>query len=121
MQFAGVRRDVAELLPAFDVSALSSVHEAMPLAVLESMAACLPVVATDCGALRDLVSNGETGYLVPVGDVAGLAERLTLLGDDPQLRARLGTAGRSRVVRDFTIERAAREFEALLTGPSGRS
>lgn len=114
--FAGVRRDVAELLPGFDVSALSSVHEAMPLAVIESMAACLPVVATDCGALRDLVSEGESGYLVPVGDVAGLAERLALLADDPQLCARLGAVGRMRVIRDFTIERTARDFEALLTG-----
>jgi glycosyltransferase involved in cell wall biosynthesis len=114
--FAGVRRDVAELLPAFDVSSLSSVHEAMPLGVIESMAACLPVVATDCGALRDLVSEGESGYLVPVGDVAGLVERLALLAADPHLRARLGASGRARVMRDFTIASTARGYEALLTG-----
>jgi glycosyltransferase involved in cell wall biosynthesis len=113
--FAGVRRDVAELLPAFDVSSLSSVHEAMPLGVVESMAACLPVVATDCGALRDVVSDGETGYIVPVGDVAKLVDRLAMLAEDPELRARLGKSGRARVVRDFTIETTARGYEALLT------
>jgi glycosyltransferase involved in cell wall biosynthesis len=113
--FAGVRRDVQELLPAFDVSALSSIHEAMPLGVIESMAACLPVVATDCGALRDLVSDGESGYIVPVGDVAGLYDRLSLLAADPALRARLGAAARARAVQHFTIEDTARGYESLLT------
>jgi glycosyltransferase involved in cell wall biosynthesis len=114
--FAGFRPDVAELLPAFDVSCLSSLHEGVPLSVLEAMAACLPVVATDCGSLPDLVTEGQTGYLVPVGDVAGMAHCLSMLADDPNLRARLGTSGRARVLRDFTIENTARRYEALLTG-----
>lgn len=113
--FAGVRRDVAELLPAFDVSSLSSIHEAMPLALIESMAACLPVVATDCGAVRDVVTDGETGYVVSVGDVAALADRLAVLVENPELRERLGANGRARVMRDFTIEGTARRYEALLT------
>jgi len=114
--FAGVRHDVPDLLPAFDVSALSSAHEAMPLSVIESMAACLPVVATDTGALRDLVSDGESGYLVPVGDVAGLADRLAILADDLKVRTRFGVNGRARVLQYFTIEQAARRYEVLLTG-----
>jgi glycosyltransferase involved in cell wall biosynthesis len=80
------------------------------------MAACLPVVATDCGSLRDLVADGETGYIVPVGDVAALVDRLAMLADDAQLRARLGTSGRARVMRHFTIEQTARGYEALLSG-----
>jgi glycosyltransferase involved in cell wall biosynthesis len=114
--FAGVRRDVPDLLSAFDVSALSSAHEAMPLSVIESMAACLPVIATDTGALRDLVVEGETGYLVSVGDVAGLADRLAILAEDLEVRTRFGVNGRARVLQHFTIEEAARRYEALLTG-----
>jgi len=64
------------VLPAFDVSCLSSVHEGLPLSVIESMAACIPVVATECGSLADLVAEGETGYLVPVNDATALADRL---------------------------------------------
>jgi glycosyltransferase involved in cell wall biosynthesis len=119
--FAGVRRDVPDLLSAFDVAALSSAHEAMPLSVIESMAACLPVVATDTGALRDLVVDGETGYLVPVGDVAALADRLAILADDSEVRTRFGVNGRARVLQHFTIEEAARRYEALLTGLVGEN
>jgi glycosyltransferase involved in cell wall biosynthesis len=113
--FAGERRDVPDLLAAFDVSSLSSVHEAMPLSVIESMAACLPVVATNCGALSDLVLEGETGYLVPVGDVRRLANRLAVLADHPDLRVRLGKNARVRAEQRFTIERTARAYEELLT------
>lgn len=114
-RFTGVRRDVPRLLAGLDVSCLSSVHEGVPLTVLESMAAGLPVVATDCGAVRDLVDEGVTGHLVPVGDVAALAVRLGELAADPSRRHRLGAAGRARAERDFGIERTAEGFEHLMT------
>ena len=66
----GSDRDVPQLLPGFDVSCLSSVHEGVPLTVLEAMAAGLPVVSTRCGALRDMVTDREEGFLVPVGDTS---------------------------------------------------
>jgi glycosyltransferase involved in cell wall biosynthesis len=116
VMFAGLRRDVRELLPAFDVSCLSSMHEGVPLSVLESMAACLPVVATDCGSLQDLVAKGDTGFLVPVGAAAEIADRLAMLAEDKDLREELGRRGRARAERDFTIERTAREYESLLSG-----
>jgi glycosyltransferase involved in cell wall biosynthesis len=114
-RFAGIRRDVPRLLTGLDISCLSSVHEGVPITVLESMAAALPVVATECGALRDLVEEGGTGHLVPVGDVAALAARLGELTADAQLRTRLGAAGRARAEREFGIERTARGLEQLLT------
>lgn len=114
VRFTGVRRDVAALLPAFDVACLSSVHEAAPVAVIEAMAAGLPVVSTDCGALRDMVTDGVEGYLVPVGDSRRLAERLGTLADDPDLRARLGTAARHRARTSCGIELTAAGYEALL-------
>jgi glycosyltransferase involved in cell wall biosynthesis len=114
VRFTGLRRDVADLRPAFDVACLSSVHEGVPVAVLEAMAAGTPVVATDCGALRDLVGDGEHGYLVPVGDAGALADRLRALADDPALRRRLGAAARGRVSDRFRLEHTARGYEALL-------
>ncbi|ANS26720.1 glycosyltransferase [Rhodococcus opacus] len=113
--FTGVRRDVRQLLPGLDVSCLSSVHEGLPVTVIESMAVGLPVVSTDCGSLRDLVTNGEQGYLVPVGDVDALARCLVALAHDPELRARLGEQGRARVERQYRIDLTARGFERLLT------
>lgn len=113
--FTGVRRDVPRLLPALDVSCLSSVHEGAPITVIESMAACLPIVSTDCGALRDMVTDGVEGFLVPVGDSEALADRLARLAADPELRARQGAQGRARAEREFRIEETAAGFERLLS------
>ena len=113
--FLGTRRDVPLLLPGLDVSCLSSVHEGVPIALIEAMAAGVPIVASDCGAVRDIVDDGEQGYLVPVGDVDRFADRLRLLAGDPDLRARLGKSGRARAEREFNIKRTARAYEELLT------
>ena len=119
--FTGVRRDVRALLPGLDVSALSSVHEGAPITVIEAMAAGLPVVATECGCLPDMVTDGTDGFLVPVGDAAALAERLCVLAADRSLARRLGASGRERAEREYRISRTARSFEALLTELTGRS
>ena len=112
--FTGIRNDVPALLPAFDVSCLSSVHEGVPLAAVESMAAGVPMVVTDCGALRDIVTDGEHGFVVPVGDHAALADRLLRLAADTELRHRLGAAARTRVESGFRIEHTARGYQDLL-------
>jgi glycosyltransferase involved in cell wall biosynthesis len=119
--FLGTRRDVPELLPGLDVSCLSSVHEGVPIALMESMAAGVPIVASDCGAVRDIVEDGEQGYLIPVGDAGRFADRLRLLAADPGLRARLGQAARARAEGDFGIEQTARSYEELLTELVARS
>ena len=115
VRFTGLRRDVPSLLPGLDVSCLSSVHEGAPISVIESMAAGVPVVATDCGALRDMVTDGEEGFIVPVGDIDALTNRLTRLIADPALRADLGRRARARAERSYRIEGTARGFEELLT------
>ncbi|WP_138734648.1 glycosyltransferase [Modestobacter excelsi] len=114
VQFTGILRDVPDVLPAFDVSCLSSVHEGVPVAVIESMAAAIPVVATDCGALRDIVVDGEHGWLVPVGDAQALADRLCRLAEDGALRQQLGAAARKRVEERYRIDQTARGYEELL-------
>jgi len=113
--FLGTRRDVPLLLPGLDVCCLSSVHEGVPIALIEAMAAGVPIVASDCGAVRDIIDDGEQGYLFPVGDVDRFAYRLRLLAGDAGLRARLGKAGRARAEREFNVERTARAYEDLLT------
>ncbi|MGH3914911.1 MAG: glycosyltransferase [Pseudonocardiaceae bacterium] len=115
VQFTGLRRDVEQLLPAFDVSCLSSVHEGAPITVIESMATGVPVVATDCGALRDMITDGQEGFLVPVGDADALAERIARLAADPELRTRQGSHGRARAERDHRIETTTESFQDLLT------
>jgi glycosyltransferase involved in cell wall biosynthesis len=117
--FMGVRRDVPDLLPAFDVSCLSSVHEGVPMAAIESMAAGIPMVVTDCGALRDMIVDGEHGFIVPVGDSSAMAERLVALADDSKLCERLGESAYSRVQRMHRIEQTARGYEELLVGVLG--
>jgi glycosyltransferase involved in cell wall biosynthesis len=113
--FLGIRRDVPELLPGLDVACLSSIHEGVPITLIESMAAALPIVATDCGSIRDIVGDGDQGFLVPVGDVEGFADRLRRLAVDQELRIQMGKSGRARAEGHFRIEDTARRYEELLS------
>ena len=113
--FFGIRRDVPDLLPGLDVACLSSVHEGVPITLIEAMAAGLPIVATDCGSVRDIVEDGEQGFVVPVGDVENFADRLRRLANDEPLRTQFGKSGRARVESEFRIQNTARKYEELLT------
>jgi glycosyltransferase involved in cell wall biosynthesis len=104
VELLGDRSDVGELLADADVFVLSSRSEGMPLSILEAMAAGLPVVASSVGGIPELVRDGETGRLVPPGNEGSLATALEETLDDPELRARLGAAGRRRVVDHFSVE-----------------
>ena len=94
----GTRTDVAALLAASDIFALPSHFEGLPMSVIEAMLCGLPVVATDIRGPREQVVPGETGLLVPPGDVPRLAEALRRLVVDAALRRRMGDAGRARAV-----------------------
>lgn len=113
VRFLGFRRDVAGILCAADVLVQPSVSEGLSLTVLEGMACALPVVATDVGGNRELVSPGDTGLLVPARDVQSLAEAVRALAADADLRRRMGERGRARVAERFSLARAAADFEAL--------
>jgi glycosyltransferase involved in cell wall biosynthesis len=106
VRFLGRREDIPEILAAVDASVLCShpVVETFPLAVLEAMACGLPVVASDVGAVREMIADGEEGRIVPPGDVEALAGALVSLAEAPEAARAMGSRGRARVVRDFTVE-----------------
>jgi len=109
----GEREDVAEILTALDILALPSREEQTPMAVLEAMAAGLPVVATRVGGLPECVEDGETGRLVPAGNPIELAAALRPLIDESELRARWGAAGRRRVEQHFSPNSQVAKIETL--------
>jgi glycosyltransferase involved in cell wall biosynthesis len=97
----GYRHDVPRVLAAADVFCLPSHFEGLPMSVIEAMLTGLPVVATDIRGPREQVIPGETGLLVPPMRSAPLADALARLAADPDLRARLGAAGRARALERF--------------------
>lgn len=101
---------VAELLGESSVFLHASLSEGISNAVLEAMACGLPVVVTDAGGTREAVRDGVEGFVVPCRDVEAMAEALVRLGRDPELRRRMGEAGRRRVLEEFTLDRQTREW-----------
>jgi glycosyltransferase involved in cell wall biosynthesis len=105
VRFAGARADAPRLIAACNVFWLASEFEGMSNSLMEAMAAGVPVVATDIPPNRELVVDGETGYLVRVGDSVGMAQFTDRILADPALAQRLGTAGRERMRKNFSIDR----------------
>ena len=123
VHLAGLRRDVPELLRAFDVFALASRYEGLPRVFPQAMAAGLPIVATRVDGAPDAITPGENGWLVDVGDTAAMAGWLRVLARDPGLARRMGAAGRARV-DEFAVERmveALAELYATLGARDGAS
>ena len=110
--FVGVRRDIAAVLTAFDVFALSSTSEGISLTLLEAAAAGLPIVATRVGGNAEVVLDGVTGTLVSPRDPVAFAAALGALSRRTD-RAALGLAGREHVERWFSVERMARAYQDL--------
>ncbi len=113
VHWAGHRRNAAHLLPAFDLFVQPSLYEGLPNTTLEAMAVGLPVVATAVGGTPEAVVNGETGLLVPPRDPSALAQAITRLLQAPDLRRKMGQAGRERVVQLFSVERMVARTERL--------
>jgi glycosyltransferase involved in cell wall biosynthesis len=111
--FMGRQPDAWRWLPLFDFTVLPSLFEGLPLAAVESMAAGRAVVgALVCGT-RDAVRDGETGLLVPPRDPGALAAAVLRLLDHPEERVRMGVEATRRAEAEFSVERMAREHEAL--------
>ena len=113
IRFLGHRTDTDRLLPYFDVFWLGSAYEGMSNSVMEAMAWEIPVVASDIPPNRELVVDGETGYLVGVGDSPGFAQFADRILADPAMARRMGAAGRARVLKDFTVEQMVDAYAAV--------
>jgi starch synthase (maltosyl-transferring) len=119
VHWLGRRDDVPALLATADVLVLASHWEGMPNVVLEAMAARRPVVATAVEGSEDLVTPGQTGWLVPPRDPAALGQALLEAALDPESRRRYGAAGRARVEAEFSLERMVIAYERLWAGLLG--
>jgi glycosyltransferase involved in cell wall biosynthesis len=110
----GLRRDVPELMRAFDVLALPSRYEGMPRVFPQAMAARLPIVATRVDGAVEAIVQGENGWLVDVGDVPALADRLLAVAADRDRARRMGERGFERV-EEFSARRMVDQLEELYT------
>ncbi len=121
VKLLGYRQDVARLLAAADLFVLASRHEGAPFAVLEAFAMGVPVVVSDVGPLRELVTDGAQGRVFPAGDPAALAVATGwLLSHDEELEA-MGQAARQRVAADFSEQRMIDQTLALLSDARART
>ena len=114
VEFCGFCDDVPDRIAALDVLVHASVTgEPFGQVVIEGMAAGKPVVATDGGGIPEIVVDGVTGLLVPMGDAAAMADAICQLLNDPALAARMGAAGLTRVGEHFTIRKTAESVQAI--------
>lgn len=112
VKWLGVRTDVPRLLAAADLAVLPSHQEGFSNAIIEAMAAGLPMVVTDVGGNAEAVVDGRTGYVVPSHNPAALADAIRLLALDPQ-RVAFGERGRQRVAQHFSLSACIDAYEAL--------
>ena len=115
VHFLGHRSDVPRLMPHFDALWSTSAHEGQSNAIMEAMAAAVPVVATDIAGTRDLIVPGVTGYLVPPGDRAGIARHTNRILGDRDLAQRLGQAAQQRMAAEFSVQQMVARYAALYT------
>jgi glycosyltransferase involved in cell wall biosynthesis len=113
--FAGNRRDIPELLNAFDVFALPSLWEGQPMVLMEAMAAGKVIVASNVGDNGTLLGSGERGMLVDSGDVAGLADAIGRVATDPTGAAEFGTKAQSHALQAFSAASMVRRHEQVFS------
>ena len=115
VKLLGMRRDVADLIGHMHLFAFSTTpDEGLGIALLEAMAAGVPIVASDVGACREVLDNGQSGYLVSPGDPVALADAIdAVCSDAPSAQERAAKA-RQKVLREFSIEEMAWRYAALL-------
>jgi N-acetyl-alpha-D-glucosaminyl L-malate synthase BshA len=111
VRFLGAQDSVEQVAALADVFLLPSELESFGLSALEAMACGVPVVGSDAGGLPEVVKHTETGYLLPVGDVDGMAARTLEILKDDERRRDMGHAGRRRAAALFDADRVVTHYE----------
>lgn len=119
IHFLGYRKDVPELLAASAVQIQPSISgEGLPKTIIEAMAMGIPSVATTTGGGKELLVDGESGFIVPVQDPTAIAEKIRLLYQSPELRQFMGQRAQQRMINDFSCQESAKQhldfFQRLL-------
>lgn len=120
VRFLGSRRDIPEILAASDSFVLPSLWEGLPVALVEAMASRLPVIATAVSGTRQVVIDGETGWVVPPGDPQALTDAVAQLLSNPARARAMAAAGRDRVARSFSAVGQAQRLAQLFREGDGR-
>ena len=113
LYLCGWQRDIPRILSAMDIFVLASLWEGLPIAVLEAMAASLPVVATDTGGIKEVVSDGESGFLVSPRRIDEMEARIAPLVEDAALRRRMGERARLRIGDGLRTSRMVSDTQNL--------
>lgn len=113
VNFLGERKDVPDILRQTDAFVLISWWEGLPISILEAMRAALPVIASDVGGVKESVINGQTGYLVPRGDIKSLAKALRDLMTDKEKAREMGRAGRLFYDTSFSFDQFQKRTMAV--------
>lgn len=109
----GWRRDINRILSAIDVLALTSLWEGLPITVLEAMVSSIPVIATNTGGIEEVILDGKTGFLVLPQDMRGMAEKLTLLLKDADLRRQIARNAQNNLNGDFALVNMVNNYQDL--------
>ncbi len=109
----GFRNDISHIMKVIDIFVLPSFSESFGRVLMEAMAASKPIIASNVGGIPEVVTDGETGILVPAAEADVLAEKMNLLLKDKNLREKMGNRGRNRVEELFTIEKNVSSTEKL--------
>ena len=109
----GYTKKVIELLSVSDIFVFASSREGLPVSVMEAMAIGKPVVAYNIRGVRDLVGDGVNGFLVPFGDIKGLADKIIYLMEHPELAKEMGKTGRVKIEQDFSLKVILPQMEKL--------
>jgi glycosyltransferase involved in cell wall biosynthesis len=109
----GVERDAAKFIQSCDIYLLTSHFEGLPFTILEAMASGVPVVATDVEGTRDVITDGENGFLVEDNDVEGLVGKITELIENARIREKLACSAQKTIVERFDLSKNIRKIEEV--------
>lgn len=111
--FSGARTDITQIIKALDVVVISSKFEAFGRTIIEGMAMEKPVIASNCGGIPEIIEDGKSGILFPVGDIDSLATNVVKILQDKNLALKLGKEGKKRVEEKFSIKKCTQKIENI--------